>query len=191
MWYKNKFYLNSKWGFNKRRGFTVAELLIVIAILSVLSGIVIFSLSSSQEKAVNSKRLSLIEHYATALEMYRQTNEYYPTPTGISGTCLGASSCGLNATVSEDIVLNNKIKQYMSTLAPLPNLKLLNPANPNNTSWDGVVYSCVTTVPLGCDRYSMTWFMQGPGSPSCGIGKITPNTLSSDTKCVYKSMIFK
>jgi len=60
MWRKNKIY---------NQGFTLGELLVAIAVISVLSTIVLISSSGSREKALNSKRVSLVEQYITAFEM--------------------------------------------------------------------------------------------------------------------------
>lgn len=179
---KNKIYYE--------RGFTLGELLIVIAVITVLSSIVLFTFSGSQEKAVNSKRLGIVSQYITALEMYRQNNGHYPIE--ITKVCLGSepnNRCGLNDGVNGSTSFNNEMSPYMSELSPIPNLKLTNPINPNNISWDGAVYSCVTS---SCYKYQITWFVKYTKSQSCGQGKIsTASKISDDTECVYTSMSFK
>ena len=178
-------------------GFTLGELLVAIAVISVLSTVVMVSSKGSQEKALNAKRLNLIEQYVTAIEMYRQDNGGYPDIYPRS-SCVGdepddvcGDDVGTRNTEQGDFL--DMLRPYMPELQPFPDLKLINPryVGPDTTPthWDGAVYSCVT-VP-GCKRYSITWFMQGPERQECGIGYfVEQGDTSDDTRCSYTSMRF-
>lgn len=65
-----------------QRGFTLAELLIVITIISVLATMSIFVLTGNQQKARDAKRKSDIKAIQTALELYRADKGKYPTAIG-------------------------------------------------------------------------------------------------------------
>lgn len=69
-------------------GFTLIELLVVIAIIGVLASIVMASLNTSRQKGRNSKRKADLRQIATALELYYNDNNGYPsTGGGWRGAC--------------------------------------------------------------------------------------------------------
>lgn len=66
----------------QHRGFTLIELLVVIAIIGMLSSVVLASLSSARMKARDARRLQDAKQVQTALELYYNDNNTYPTPGG-------------------------------------------------------------------------------------------------------------
>jgi len=65
------------------RGFTLLEVLVVIAIIAILITIGIASFSTVQKKGRDSKRKSDLKEVQTALEQYYSVCGYnYPVPTG-------------------------------------------------------------------------------------------------------------
>jgi len=66
-----------KINFNNR-GFTLIELLVVIAIIGILSSVVLASLNSARVKARDTRRISDLAQIRIALELYYDTNGYYP-----------------------------------------------------------------------------------------------------------------
>jgi len=63
----------------KRKGFTLVELLIVVAIIGILSGIAIPSFLGARTKAKISRSFADMRTMANALELYYSDNNYYPT----------------------------------------------------------------------------------------------------------------
>lgn len=61
-----------------KKGFTIIELLIVIAIIVILAGLVLTNIQGAQAKARDATRLGDIDSVATALEIYHNENGYYP-----------------------------------------------------------------------------------------------------------------
>ena len=61
-----------------KKGFTLMELLVAIAIIGILSSIVLTSLSSSRERAKDARRISDIKQIQIALELYYDVNSTYP-----------------------------------------------------------------------------------------------------------------
>ena len=61
-----------------QKGFTLIELMIVIAIIGILAAIAIPQFASYRRKAYNSAALSDLKTVKTTLEAYYADNQYYP-----------------------------------------------------------------------------------------------------------------
>lgn len=70
----------------KKRGFTLIELLVVISIISVLTSIILISMNTARSKANDAKRVSDMQQIKNAVELYFDTNGYYPL-CGVSVSC--------------------------------------------------------------------------------------------------------
>jgi len=64
----------------KNSGFTLVELLIVIAIVGILAAVVLVNLNSARNRSRDTKRVADARQVLTALELYFQDNGGYPTP---------------------------------------------------------------------------------------------------------------
>lgn len=62
-----------------QKGFTLIELLVVIAIIGLLASVVLLSLSSARSKGRDAKRVSEVRSMGSALEIYYDSNNGYPT----------------------------------------------------------------------------------------------------------------
>lgn len=67
---------------NRSRGFTLIELLVVIAIIGILSSIVLASLNTARTKGADAARMQDVKSLKTALELYYNDNNGYPTSNG-------------------------------------------------------------------------------------------------------------
>lgn len=74
-----------------QKGFTLIELLVVIAIIGLLASVVLLALNSARQKSRDAKRLADVRQVASALELYYDTNNGYPTTANFTTTG-GASS---------------------------------------------------------------------------------------------------
>jgi len=76
---------------NKNKaGFTLIELLVVIAIIGLLASVVLLALNSARAKSRDAKRLADVRQLASAMELYFNDNNGYPTSSG-SGVLVGGS----------------------------------------------------------------------------------------------------
>jgi type II secretion system protein G len=78
-----------------KKGFTLIELLIVIAIIGLLSTIITVAMGNARLKARDAKRMADLKQIQTALELYNNEKESYPT--GTSATLGSGSFACLNA----------------------------------------------------------------------------------------------
>ncbi|MFA6005038.1 MAG: type II secretion system protein GspG [Patescibacteria group bacterium] len=63
----------------KKQGFTLLELMTVMAILTVLAGIIFSNFTSALSKGRDSKRKQDLDNIGKALEVYYSENNVYPT----------------------------------------------------------------------------------------------------------------
>lgn len=83
-----------------KKGFTLLELLVIIAIIGILSSVILVFLSSARNKAKDSAIKQELNHLKT------QANIYLPTGTGSDVT-----SCG------DSIFVNNAIKPLLDSIS--------------------------------------------------------------------------
>lgn len=70
----------------RENGFTLVELLTVIAIIALLAGLIFPAVISVQDKAKRSKAKSMIQSLSVALKMYQNDFGVYPTDTDVGAT---------------------------------------------------------------------------------------------------------
>lgn len=76
----------------KNKGFTLIELLVVVAIIGILASVVLSSLNDARARARDARRLSDIQSFQTALEVYNLDNGRYPITSWASSNGAGAWS---------------------------------------------------------------------------------------------------
>lgn len=82
---------------NERKGFTLIEILIVVAIIAILASIVLVGLGPTQQSGRDARRLSDLHEVQNGLELYYNSCGYYPG-TDIVSPCQGyANSKGYEA----------------------------------------------------------------------------------------------
>jgi len=91
----------------RRRAFTLIELLAVIAVIGILAGILIPTVSSARKAAIKSKSRAQMTGYATAIAQFKSTYGYYPTGLTDNGTSVSGSDDFLIALSGRDPNNNN------------------------------------------------------------------------------------
>lgn len=118
--------------FNKsnQRGFTLIELLVVISIIGILSSFAVVSLNSARAKARDALRKGDMSQIRSALNIYFDDHNAYPTGPGCPALDTGAPDWGatfgcFNAELKP--ALTNGSKPYMGSIPR-------DPKNPNNVN---------------------------------------------------------
>ena len=80
---------------NKERGFTLIELMIVIAIVAVLSGIILSNMSDARKKGKDAQILTDLAQAKLALSNYYSVHGSYPNVSTAkeSGSLVGGTEC--------------------------------------------------------------------------------------------------
>ena len=79
-----------------RAGFSLIELLAVMAIIAVLTGILLPNYMGARERARDAKKMQELNTIKTALRMYYNDNQNYPAGSGVT---LGTGFTGYMPTV--------------------------------------------------------------------------------------------
>lgn len=101
----------------KKKGFTVVELMVTISIIGILSTIAYASFSDAQEKSRNTKRVSDLKQVQVALEYYYAVNKSYPTTNGGY-----RSECPEWGAFSRDLVIPGLTPTYLPSLPSDPRM---------------------------------------------------------------------
>lgn len=81
-------------GKNKNKGFTLLEIIIVVAIISVLAVILLPRLSRVRQPANDAKRINDLRTIQGFLELYYQKYRYYPASMTVGFGSSGGANCG-------------------------------------------------------------------------------------------------
>lgn len=158
---------------NKKGGFTIIELLVVVAIIGVLSGIVLQTLAGARMKTRNVTRMSDIDQISKALELYATGGKSFPStpPVGGSDTWV----CVKKATCTNPVTgLVGPTSFPPLTTALTPNISMI-PTDPNFTTGIGDDYTYSSNAaPAGLANGAyLSWVTEGSGAVpfgACGRG---------------------
>lgn len=91
---------------NERKGFTLIEILIVVAIIAILASVVLVGIGPTQKSARDARRISDLRQVQNAAELYYNKCGYYPGGVQGSGTppCTAFTAITTWATLSTNIV---------------------------------------------------------------------------------------
>lgn len=82
---------------NKKHGFTIVELLIVIIVIAILAAITIVAYNGIQTRAENTKTITAVSSYVKAIKLYASDQGSYPIPAS-NYPCLGKAAFCANVT---------------------------------------------------------------------------------------------
>jgi prepilin-type N-terminal cleavage/methylation domain-containing protein len=143
---------------NKRAGFTIVELLIVIVVIGILAAITIVAFNGIQQRGRNTQTISAVKDYTKIYAAYALDHNAYP---GTSNHCLGTgytdNLCWDNRTYVPNPAVNTALQAYVSNL-PNPNTTRVY-RNATDGTRAGILY---------VNNYSFRYQLEGVGT-DCGI----------------------
>lgn len=162
-----------------RAGFTMIELLVVVAVVGMLSGIVFQSLQSARLKSQNATRLSDVDQIDKSLQLsLTKTNTLLPT-SGSAWQCVGTTAtCWDGGTsINPATNLNNALVGNIS----------MTPKDPAIMTGYGAyyLYGFVTGSVYGYngDGAYLRWLAYNIGSNPCGRGRAYTTDYGSYKQC--------
>lgn len=129
----------------KQRGFTLIEMLVVLAIIGIIFTIVITSLGRARIKSRDRKRVADMQHILVALELYKEKNGAYPGLCSPNSVPISAEKIAPGSAVALEL------QPYMGTV-PTDPLYDDDPANyyyaydPMHYRNDGVNWATVVAI---------------------------------------------
>ncbi|TSC93438.1 MAG: putative General secretion pathway protein GspG [Candidatus Berkelbacteria bacterium Licking1014_7] len=98
-------------------GFTLIELVIVIAIIGVLSSIAVVMVSGQTKKAKDTKSVSDLKEMQKALNLYYEVNSSYPVTNGaLAVKCFINSATVMTVTATNNCVAGRLTWAYLQTV---------------------------------------------------------------------------
>lgn len=177
---------------NTKKGFTLIEVLVVVAIISLLASVVVAGLTDARGGAKNSKRNELARQYVTALGIYHNEYGSYPSreSNNTTNVCLGSgytSGCRVWGPHSQDDTINGQIDEFIPGIPASLDVTTVNTIEDGVVSFSGIAYKCTDE---NCINYELSWIVEGSGSDAdCfgGAEKISITTDDSLSICRYST----
>jgi len=91
----------------KKKGFTLIEMLVVIAIIGLLATLILVNINRAAAKARDSRRLAEIKQIQNALAMYYVDHNAYPISGNCGSTSPSANWCNSIQSLSNDHWIRN------------------------------------------------------------------------------------
>jgi prepilin-type N-terminal cleavage/methylation domain-containing protein len=172
-----------------KKGFTLIEILVVVAIISLLAAIIVAGLTDARSGAKNNKRNEIARQYVIALGLYQGEYGQYPEigPDSVNNTtrvCLGTGYPGGNCYILGGHSQNPAINTAISEFIPGTPASLDTTTAANQPFW-GISYKCIE---INCLDYEISWVVEGGGSDAQCFGGATKDSLNSEIGiCTYSS----
>ena len=142
-----------------QKGFTIIELLIVIAIIGILAGLVLNNFQGAQAKARDVQRKSRTNSIYGKLEEYYNNNAGYP-----DGNFTAATLAGIDADALKDT--NGAAPTYTFQIAPTaPTAPTLPTSSTSGGQFFYQAYGCVNataqvTIGATCAKYVLVTYQE-------------------------------
>lgn len=163
------------------------ELLVVMAIIGVLSGVVLQNIASARIKSRDTARISTIDQVNKAIEL-SATGGTYKLPITTGYVCLGLTT-DTSPTCSP---LPNPIDTTVSNTVASNLANKAIPRDPKFQEGIGTAYlyhSNLSTPPAGITTGSgayLSWVAEGSTTSSCGRGQMATDPVTNGRQCFLR-----
>lgn len=158
-----------------RQGFTLIEMLVVVAIISILAGIVITGVTGFQASARDTKRVADLKQMQAYLDLYFNREGHYPNTTFTTWTALKTEmDTKLNVKIPVDPINNATHRYFYATDADDQSKYALGAGleRDNRVLDDDLDSADLTTRETD---YAITYvFTDGETKASCDDGTVAP-----------------
>ncbi len=166
-----------------KKGFTLIEIILVIAIMMIVAALVMVSLEESRQKSRNTARVTQIREYQKVFNMYYSEYGYFPraSESSISGqSCLAkfaTNSCWNNVTEKAWLV-NAMTPKYINSI-PVGENRFFGEPSRNGMMYQYTQYG---------KEYRIYYFMEGRNR-DCLADNTTATPSGDDTLCTLQITI--
>ncbi len=138
-----------------QKGFTLIEILIVVAIIAILASIVIIGLGPTQQSGRDARRLADIRHMQAVLQLYYNKCGYYP------GTAQATSTCGSYS----NIVSGTAASTWTALSSTLTGSNIGASTIPNDPTAGASYYYAVNSTTTGATNYVVAATLENTSNP--------------------------
>ncbi len=149
----------------RRNGFTIIELLVVVAIIAMLASAALALFSQVRVKARDATREQNTKTLQTALNLYATNSRKYPA-SSVLGTCTPSADCSTISSCGEPITNTSQAGSLLVQDGSLPSI----PADPINQGNYKFYYSSDSL------SYTISYCLETSSIPqkSAGLNQATP-----------------
>lgn len=168
----------------KENGFSLFELVMVIAILGIIASLIMVALAESRNHSKNTTRAAQIKEFQKTFDLYFSDTGHYPRfGTSESATiCLGDyddNACWENGnSVNETSTIRNAITPHY--MGQLPKIDTTLFGQDSGELYEGMIY---THQNYG-KGYMIRYFMEG-NDKSCVLDGAVGSNVGDDTLCSF------
>ncbi len=155
---------------NRKKGFTLLEILIIIIIIGIITSMVSGSFFSSLKKGRDGRRKGDLEQIQRAVEMYYEDKKAYPTAAATPGFPFGSSLCQTGPCVSGEKIYMQRVPND-----PLTKSSYL---YSSNAGADYKMYACLEN-----DQQILNYVITPPAGFSCAT--VCKDKNNNNITCIW------
>jgi prepilin-type N-terminal cleavage/methylation domain-containing protein len=169
-----------------KKGFTLLELLIIIAIIGVLAAIILAALGDTKLKARNSAMNSTIISYVNALELYRSQNKSLPFSNSLLPFSMCVGTGYANGECGDSLGPTTENSAFAAALAPYIHPGPINiKITIDDSYYLGASYQCL--LPCNDANILLVWYLQGFNAKcalNAGQTNVGSDSRRGGTRCI-------
>lgn len=140
----------------KKSGFSLIELLVVISIIAVLVAVLLPNMIGARERAADAKLKSKLRQFGTAMRLYYNDHGSYPTAGNLNAikALVGPSSDYMKDTIDE-LAYYNVVSDYNGFVACVP---LQNTADRDTAAYDTSCFTSGLDPAVQSNYFCVCWY---------------------------------